>query len=360
MLANRLTTTELVLWQDLTEYFEERDISVRVLCARAPDVLGTDLEVQERPGLRQRWRCDWELRQMSWKPEERPRLLHVLDPEVADAGLAIAEHLKIPYILTVDDFLPPGSRLRLSRRWFRGILAGGEDLARDLLRSTALPAAWVEVLPPGIALPELEQAMASSRSREGIVVVGTHPDDLAGMRDFFEASSLLLNRGFDAEFVVAGPVDEEPQLRRMCEAKKLTDRTSFVDPWTVGEAFWSVFNVYCRLSRSPAAGPEIGEAMAQALPVVVSDVPGLRSWVQPGYNGLTVPSGDNEALAATLETLLANPSKARALGENARAWVAENCGLERRAALLTSTYERVLMGETPEPVPGGIKGAEGG
>ena len=216
LLANRLTQTELAMWQDLGECLSEQEISLRVLCARAPEALSTELEIQERPGLSQRWRCDWEVRHLNWLEERKPHLLHVLDPEVADAGLSIAEYLEIPYLLSLDDFLPEGASLRLSKRWFRGILAGGADLARDLLASTSLPAAWVEVLPPGIMLPGPELHRESRRGRDGIVVVGIHPDDLPGMDDFFAASSRLLKRGFDAEFVVAGPVDEESQLRRMC------------------------------------------------------------------------------------------------------------------------------------------------
>ena len=110
-----------------------------------------------------------------------------------------------------------------------------------------------------------------------------------------------------------------------------------------------MFDVYCRMSRSSAAGPEIGEAMVHALPVVVADVTGLRSWVKHEETGLVVPPGEPSALAETFETLLANPTKARALGENARAWASKHCSLERRAELLRATYERVLMGSITEP-----------
>ncbi len=56
------------------------------------------------------------------------------------------------------------------------------------------------------------------------------------------------------------------------------------------------------------------EAMAFACPSVSTQVGGIPEVIDDGVNGLLAPSGDADALARAVETLLADPMKRRALG----------------------------------------------
>jgi glycosyltransferase involved in cell wall biosynthesis len=60
------------------------------------------------------------------------------------------------------------------------------------------------------------------------------------------------------------------------------------------------------------------EAMLAGLPVIASDVGGLRDVVEHGVTGLTVPPGDPGALASALDTLLDDPDRRRRMGEKGR------------------------------------------
>jgi phosphatidylinositol alpha-mannosyltransferase len=64
------------------------------------------------------------------------------------------------------------------------------------------------------------------------------------------------------------------------------------------------------------------EAMAAGRPTVATDIPGYRSVLQHGVQGLLVPPEDEYALAAALERILLNPEMARGMGEAGirRAW----------------------------------------
>jgi phosphatidylinositol alpha-mannosyltransferase len=57
------------------------------------------------------------------------------------------------------------------------------------------------------------------------------------------------------------------------------------------------------------------EAMASGRPVVATDIPGYRSVLQNGVQGLLVPPENEEALATALERILLNPEMGRAMGE---------------------------------------------
>ena len=75
---------------------------------------------------------------------------------------------------------------------------------------------------------------------------------------------------------------------------------------------------------SPALGHEsfgivLAEAMASGRVVVASDIPGYRSVVQPGVNGVVSPPGDVPALAGAIAALVEDPERRAALARSGRA-----------------------------------------
>ncbi len=93
------------------------------------------------------------------------------------------------------------------------------------------------------------------------------------------------------------------------------------------------------------------EAMAFGLPVVATAVGAIPEIVADGETGLLVPPRDPAALAAACAALLADPARARRMGEAGRARVAVQFGWDRAAA-------RML--EVLRPAPPGVPGAERG
>jgi len=59
------------------------------------------------------------------------------------------------------------------------------------------------------------------------------------------------------------------------------------------------------------------EAMASALPIVATDVPGNRELVENGANGTKAPLGDAEAIARAIESLLSDPDRYERLSRGA-------------------------------------------
>jgi glycosyltransferase involved in cell wall biosynthesis len=71
-------------------------------------------------------------------------------------------------------------------------------------------------------------------------------------------------------------------------------------------------------SHFEAFGTAAIEAMAAGLPVIASDVGGLKDFVQPGVNGVRVPPQDPAALAVAMADLLNDDAKRMVLAEGAR------------------------------------------
>ena len=85
------------------------------------------------------------------------------------------------------------------------------------------------------------------------------------------------------------------------------------------------------------------EAAAFGLAVVTTPACGMADFVEHGRTGCLVPSGDVEALAATLEALVNAPARAAALGDAARA-LAAGYPWARTAQALEGAYAAARAG----------------
>jgi glycosyltransferase involved in cell wall biosynthesis len=101
-------------------------------------------------------------------------------------------------------------------------------------------------------------------------------------------------------------------------------------------------DVFVLASRSEGGPISILEAMAAGLPVVASDVGGVREQVADGLTGMLVPPGDPDALAAALERLLADPELRRRLGAAGLERARERFDLPRLRAEHLELYAREL------------------
>lgn len=88
--------------------------------------------------------------------------------------------------------------------------------------------------------------------------------------------------------------------------------------------FWQMLRaavvvVPLRVENISAGQMVIIQAMSLARPLIVTWTPTIGDYLEDGVNALLVPRGDAPALAAAIASLLANPTKAAALGARALA-----------------------------------------
>lgn len=87
------------------------------------------------------------------------------------------------------------------------------------------------------------------------------------------------------------------------------------------------------------------EAMSSGLPVVASDVGGIREEIAHQQTGIVVPPKNPGTLSQALIDLLANDQEAKAMGKRGRERVYELFTLERMGRETTQVYED-LLGQT--------------
>jgi glycosyltransferase involved in cell wall biosynthesis len=153
-----------------------------------------------------------------------------------------------------------------------------------------------------------------NRQTVKLVIVGD-----GDLRTVYERHASVL--GLQGRVVSAGRVPDEalPGYYGLCDVLVLPSTTS-------GEAF----------------GLVLLEAMASGKPVVASDLPGVRSVVETGEDGLLVQPRNPDDLAAKLVTLLDAPQLRSQMGKRGRAKVEQRYGWRAIGARLEAVYEKVL------------------
>ena len=90
--------------------------------------------------------------------------------------------------------------------------------------------------------------------------------------------------------------------------------------------------------RAECQGLVIQEAQAMELPVIISDVGGMKYGMIPNITGFVVKENDISGFADCIEALIKDPSKAVKMGKEGRKFVAENYSSTYLVDKLVSIY----------------------
>lgn len=235
----------------------------------------------------------------------------------------------------------------------RGYVCYGTG-ARDFLASFGVPESRCVVVQntidvERIGLRRTEYAAMAARERRArglmgkrviLAVGGLRPEKDVGV--LLEAFRRLRGTRDDAALVIVGDGPERGRLEAMAAERRVPD-VSFVGSVVadVGRYF-AMADVFVLPGDG---GLAINEAMAHGLPVVCSTADGTeRDLVIEGRTGRFFRRGDAVELSACLESLLASPGSARAMGLAARDHVCEIASLdgavERLARVLAACARR--------------------
>ncbi|AFZ74382.1 glycosyltransferase family 4 protein [Natronobacterium gregoryi] len=108
--------------------------------------------------------------------------------------------------------------------------------------------------------------------------------------------------------------------------------------------YYTACDVFCNPTRYEGFGMVNLEAMACGLPVVTTDIPGVREYADHGENALLVSPRHVDDLAAALESILASPSRRDELAETGRE-TARQYSWASQADRLVAFCRRVLEDE---------------
>jgi glycosyltransferase involved in cell wall biosynthesis len=279
-----------------------------------------------------------------------PDLIHVQSWSAYRCGAWLARRLRKPLVLSVHNYLPPHAKVRFDLQWGRRIVAVSQSVKSELLSRTALPPGMVSVIHAGVDVPQPARVV-NVLDPGHLPVVGTAGplETIKGHIYFLGAAQRVLAVRPNTEFLVAGVGPEEENLRRLARELGIHHNVTFVSSLYDFTAALAAIDLFCLPSLRQGLGTIMLEAMALGRPVIASGVGGVYSVIQENQTGLVVPPSDSGRLAERILELLADPARARAIGEAGRRLVLEEFSVTRMVDQTAGMYREVLVHELAAP-----------
>jgi glycosyltransferase involved in cell wall biosynthesis len=154
-------------------------------------------------------------------------------------------------------------------------------------------------------------------------------------------------RDVQATAVIVGDGPLRASLEAQAEQSGLSSRVAFVghlqDEEVVAHMHACDLFVLPSVTQQETFGVVQLEAMACGKPVVSTNLPTGVPWVnRHGETGLVTEPGDAAALAAALNTLLADPAQRARMGDVARSRVGDEFSVDRMVSQSSALYRRAV------------------
>jgi len=252
----------------------------------------------------------------------------------------------IPVVINLPG--PPNPRYAADLRLADALVADGWAAA-NLPATLGTP---VDRLPKGVDSDQFHPDGPSARARLGlegkrVVLTVARLVPIKNVQRLLDAMAVVRARLADAHLVVVGDGPEVDTLRQRAAALGLADAVTFAGfvPHADTPEFYRAADVFALSSDFDNSPNVVLEAMAAGLPVVTTDVGGVRELVadRPGAAaGAVVVPREPAALAEALEQYLTAPDTARAAGAHNRARAIAEFSWRTSALRLLDVYHRIV------------------
>jgi glycosyltransferase involved in cell wall biosynthesis len=247
------------------------------------------------------------------------------------------------------DYPPRGSRPYV--RWLYGRVDGVIAIsraARDALVARGVAAESVTVVPSGVAVEAFAGLDRDRARRELGIAPGERVAAIVGSLHRRKGHGVLLGAlrrladdGRAPVLLAAGDGPERARLEGAARELGVAERVRWLGRLEDVRPVLAAADVVVAPSLAEGLGVAAIEALAAGRPVVASAVGGLGELVRDGRDGLLVPVGDEPALAAALDRVLADASLRARLGGEA-AGRARDFSTEAMARGTEAVYERAV------------------
>ena len=243
---------------------------------------------------------------------------------------------------------PLGRARLLALRQLAGAFVAVSGPIRDELEAAGIPPARVRTIPNGVDTRRFAPVDPAERRwlRRTLglppvpaVVYSGRLSPEKGVDVLVDGWAVARRRGVLGTLCLVGDGPERAALERRARDHGILGTVRFagsapdVTPWL------RAADAFALPSRTEGLSVALLEAMATGLPVVATDVGGTRE--AAGGAGVLVPAADPVALAQALEAVLADPDRARTLGEAGRRRVLFRYGIQLVARRHLDLYREV-------------------
>jgi glycosyltransferase involved in cell wall biosynthesis len=223
------------------------------------------------------------------------------------------------------------------------VMVGDSDIIRRLGVAYGMPNERIVTFPWGIDLHHFApRPSAFSHQPSTFNLLSTRGwEPIYGVDVIAQAFALAARQRPELNLIMLGNGSQAARLRQIFLQAKVEDRVLF--PGQVAHddlpRYYSMADLYLSASHSDGTSISLLEAMACGRPVLVSDIPGNREWVQPGVNGWLFQDGDVSALTQAILEAVDQRQNLPEMGCASREIAEQRADWERNFLELLKAYE---------------------
>ena len=155
-----------------------------------------------------------------------------------------------------------------------------------------------------------------------------------------EAKLVFIGQGAEGDLE-----NSEPEVRHFIEREELRPSVHMLGYRSNVQTLLQTLDAICLVSYKEGLPLSLIEAMSSGLPVIGTDIEGIRGVVQKDVNGFLVTPDDDAALTAALERLLSDEPLRKRLGQASRRIAHEKYSLTRCLRQTQDLFRELVTGQ---------------
>ncbi len=204
---------------------------------------------------------------------------------------------------------------KLAHRAAEKIVVPSPSVAQAAREWCDVPESKIIVIPNAIDLDEFRRGGVSPPSAEFPIGFLGRLDPIKRVPDLVKAMADIPN----AHLHIFGEGPARPEIEQTAQEHRLRLRLTLHGSVTRPQDALSQIQMLVLPSAAEGFGLVLIEAMASGIPVIATNVPGIRDVIKDGVTGILVPPADPQKLAAAINRLIADPMLRDRLAEAASA-----------------------------------------
>lgn len=253
-------------------------------------------------------------------------------------GCLTGRQFSIPHISTCHGFFKRRLLRKIFPCWGLKVIAISELVREHLIKDFKVEEKNIRLIYNGIDAKRFREQRTDDREQrkkelglgDGPVVgIVARLSDVKGHIYLIEAMKQVLEHNPKAQLLIVGEGKEKERLVKLVRDLKITDNVFFIPQVSDTNSILSIMDLFVMPSLKEGLGLSLMEAMVCGLCVIGTDVGGIKSLIQDGFNGRLVKPKDSLSLATTIIELLGDDKKRESFGREAKIFINQNFSLEK-------------------------------
>ncbi len=199
------------------------------------------------------------------------------------------------------------------------IYAVSEDMAGKIISNFGISPEAVKVVPFGVDTEMFQPATKEKVDDTIRVLSNRNFFDVYNIETLMHAIPLVIEKNKTIRFLIKGSGPQEGYLKKLADDLDIWEYVTFVG-WTEYNEMPNYLHecdIYVSTAVSDGTPVSVLEAMACQKPCIVTDVGGVKEWIEDGVSGCLIPMRSPCILAEKILELAEDPMKRKEFGKEA-------------------------------------------